>query len=153
MKSPNNGFLKTFDCLHFKNGDRTLTCKYRPVFLTCVPCKLLEHKVCSNIMAYLDEYQFLSDMQHAFRKRYSCETQLTTVRNDWVKVLVTGGQVQPFILNFKKAFDNFPSPLPSPLPAPARPPHPPPPPPTHTHTSWTTYANYLMILAERHADG
>ena len=29
-------------------------CKYRPVSLTCVPCKLLEHIVCSNIMAHLD---------------------------------------------------------------------------------------------------
>ena len=37
-------------------------------------------------MAHLDEYQVLSDRQHAFRKRHSCETQLTTVLNDfWVK--------------------------------------------------------------------
>ena len=39
----------------FKKGDRSLTCNYRPVSLTCVACKLLEHSVCSNIMAYLDE--------------------------------------------------------------------------------------------------
>ena len=34
-----------------------------PVSLTCVPCKLLEHIVCSNIMAHLDEYKLLSDSQ------------------------------------------------------------------------------------------
>ena len=39
----------------FKKGDRSLACNYRPVSLTCVPCKLLEHIVCSNIMAHLDE--------------------------------------------------------------------------------------------------
>ena len=38
----------------FKKGDRSLACNYRPVSLTCVPCKLLEHIVCSNIMAHLD---------------------------------------------------------------------------------------------------
>ena len=30
--------------------------------------KLLEHNVCSNIMAHLDEYKLLSDRQHAFKK-------------------------------------------------------------------------------------
>ena len=41
----------------FKKGDRSLACNYRPVSLTCVPCKLLEHIVCSNIMAHLDEHK------------------------------------------------------------------------------------------------
>ena len=91
-------------CPLFKKGDRVLACNYRPVSLTCVPCKVLEHIVCSNIMAHLDEYQLLSDRQHAFRKRHSCETQLTTVINDWVKILNKGGQVDKFILDFEKAF-------------------------------------------------
>ena len=43
----------------FKKGDRTLACNYSPVSLTCVPCKLLEHIVCSNIMAHLDEHRLL----------------------------------------------------------------------------------------------
>ena len=73
--------------------------------LTRVPCKLLKHIVCSNIMAHLAEYQLLSDRQHAFRKRHSCETHLTTVINDWVKVLDKGGQVDTLILNFEKAFN------------------------------------------------
>ena len=34
-------------CPLFKNSDRSLACNYRPVSLTCVPCKLLEHIVCS----------------------------------------------------------------------------------------------------------
>ena len=95
-------------CPLFKKGDRALACNYRPVSLTCVSCKLLEHIVCSNIMAHLDEYQLLSDRQHAFRKRHSCETQLITVINDWVKILIKGGQVDTFILDFEKAFDTTP---------------------------------------------
>ena len=74
-------------CPLFKKSDRSPACNYRPVSLTCVPCKLLEHIVCSNIMAHLDKYKLLSDRQHAFRKGHSCETQLTTVINDWAKIL------------------------------------------------------------------
>ena len=70
-------------CPLYKKGDRALACNYRPVSLTCVPCKLLEHTMCYNIMAHLDEYKLLSDRQHAFRKRHSCKTQLTTVITDW----------------------------------------------------------------------
>ena len=56
-------------------------------------------------MAHLDECKFLLDRQHAFRKRHSCETQLTTVINDCAKILDSGGQVDTFILDFEKAFD------------------------------------------------
>ena len=70
--------------------------------------KLLEHIVCSNIKAHLDEHKLLSDRQHAFRKRHSCETQLMTVINDWAKILDDGGQVDTFILDFENAFDTPP---------------------------------------------
>ena len=86
----------------------SLVCNYRPVSLTCVPCKLLKHMVCSNIMAHLDEYKLLSDRQHAFRKGHSCETQLTTVINDWPKILDNRGQVGTFILDFERVFDTPP---------------------------------------------
>ena len=59
-------------------------------------------------MAHLDEYKLLSDRQHAFRKGHSCETQLTTVINDWAKILDNGGQVDTFILDFEEAFDTLP---------------------------------------------
>ena len=68
-------------CLLYKKGDRALPSNYRPVFLTCVPCKILEHIVCTNIMAHLNEHKLLSDRPHAFRKNRSCETQLITVIN------------------------------------------------------------------------
>ena len=59
-------------------------------------------------MAHLGEYKLLSDRQHAFRKGHSCETQLTTVINDWAKILDNRGQVDTFILDFEKAFDTPP---------------------------------------------
>ena len=46
--------------------------------------------------------------KHAFRKGHSCETQLTTVINDWAKILDNRGQVDTFILDLEKAFDTPP---------------------------------------------
>ena len=92
-------------CPLYKKGDRSLAYNNRPVSLTCVQCKLHEHIVCLNIMAHLDEHKLLSDRQHAFRKKHSCETQLITVIDDWAKILDKGGQVDTFILDYEKAFD------------------------------------------------
>ena len=69
---------------------------------------MLEHIVCTNIMADLDEHKLLSDRQHDFRKNRSDETQLITVINDWAKILDAGGQVNTFILDFEKTFDTPP---------------------------------------------
>ena len=95
-------------CPLYKKGDRALPSNYRPVSLTYVACKMLEHIVCTNIMAHLDEHELLSDRQHAFRKNRSCETQLITVINDWATILDAGGQLDTFILDFEKAFDTPP---------------------------------------------
>ena len=59
-------------------------------------------------MAHLDEYKLLSDRENAFRKNRSCETQLSTVINDRVNILDAGGQVDTFLLDFKKVFDTPP---------------------------------------------
>ena len=44
-------------------------------------------------MANLDGHKLLSDRHHAFRKIYSCKTQLATVINDWDKILDKNGHV------------------------------------------------------------
>ena len=95
-------------CPLYKKDDRALPSNYRPVSLTCVPCKMFEHIVCTNIMAHLDEHKLLSNNQHAFRKNCSCEIQLITVINDWSKILDARGQVDTFILDFEKVFDTPP---------------------------------------------
>ena len=50
----------------------------------------------------------LPDRQHPFKKRHSCETQMTTVINDWAKILDNRGQADTFILDFEKVFDTPP---------------------------------------------
>ena len=39
------------------------------------------------------------------KKLFGCETQLTTVIDEWSKVLDKKGQVDTFTLDFEKAFD------------------------------------------------
>ena len=95
-------------CPLYKKGDRALPSNYRPVYLTRVSCKMLEHIVCTYIMAHLDEHTLLLDRQHAFAKNRSCKTQLVAVINDWAKILDVEGQVDTFILDFENAFDTPP---------------------------------------------
>ena len=90
-------------CPLYKKGDRALPSNFRPVSLTYVPCKMLEHIVCTNIEANLVEHKILSDRQHAFGKNRSCETQLITVIKDWAKLLDAGGQVDTFILESRRS--------------------------------------------------
>ena len=66
----------------FKQGDRGSIENYRPISLTSVTSKILEHIVHSSIMDHLDKYSSLNPFQHGFRQKRSCETQLvTTVKN------------------------------------------------------------------------
>ena len=60
----------------FKKGLRADPANYRPVSLTCIPSKLMEHVVCKHIRNHLDRYKVLSPFQHGFRAKHSCETQL-----------------------------------------------------------------------------
>ena len=59
-------------------------------------------------MDHLEKHSLLSDRQHAFRKKHSCETQLVMIINDWAKILDKDGQDDTFILDFEKAFDTPP---------------------------------------------
>ena len=60
----------------YKKGSRVDAANYRPISLTSVPCKIMEHIICHNIMIHLNKHDILVDYQHGFRKNHSCETQL-----------------------------------------------------------------------------
>ena len=60
----------------FKKGNRHLPENYRAVSLTSVPCKILEHIICSHVRDHLDEYNISTMVQHGFRGGHSCESQL-----------------------------------------------------------------------------
>ena len=72
----------------FKKGDRGLASNYRPVSHTA-----------------LDAHNILSDLQHGFRAKHSCEAQLTITTQDLASALNRHRQVDMVVLDFSKAFD------------------------------------------------
>ena len=92
----------------FKKGDRHKPSNYRPVSLTSICCKLLEHILYSNIMQHLENNNILTDKQHGFRHRRSCESQLITTVHDLALNLDKGKQTDVILLDFSKAFDKVP---------------------------------------------
>ena len=92
----------------FKKGDKCVAANYRPVSLTCVSCKLLEHILCSQIRDYLDKHGIITPYQHGFRQRLSCESQLLVTTHDLLKRLDKKDEVDIAILDFSKAFDVVP---------------------------------------------
>ena len=89
----------------FKKGDPLQPSNYRPISLTSVPCKLLEHIIFSHIMQHNDSHNILCPNQHGFRKRRSCESQLIATINDLSSNLEQGNQTDMILLDFSKAFD------------------------------------------------
>ena len=55
---------------------------YRPILLTCILRKVMEHVVASNLARNLDKIDFLFGLQHSFREKRSCETQLIELVED-----------------------------------------------------------------------
>ena len=92
----------------FKKGDRGLASNYRPVSLTCISCKVLEHIIVSQMRDHMDQHNILVDCQHGFRSRHSCESQLIITAHDLASSLNQKHQTDMSILDFSKAFDRVP---------------------------------------------
>ena len=92
----------------FKKGLRSKPSNYRPVSLTCIPSKLMEHIICSQVRGHLDREKILSRFQHGFRSKHSCETQLLLTTHDISSLVDTNTQVDIGVLDFSKAFDVVP---------------------------------------------
>jgi hypothetical protein len=89
----------------FKKGEQYEPANYRPVSLTSVCCKVLEHILTSTMMNHLESHGVLTNRQHGFRKKRSCETQLLEFADELMDYVAGGKQTDILILDFAKAFD------------------------------------------------
>ena len=80
----------------------------RPVSLTCVLCKILEHIIAKHYRDYLERHGILNSLNHGFRSKFSCETQLLLTLQDLLTFRDRKIQVDIAILDFSKAFDTVP---------------------------------------------
>jgi len=92
----------------FKKGNKHIAENYRPVSLTCICSKLMEHIICRHMAQHLENKNILTPYQHGFRKQHSCETQLLSTIHELMKYRDLNIQVDLAILDFSKAFDVVP---------------------------------------------
>ena len=102
----------------YKAGDKTDPKNYRPISLTSIICKTMEHIICSHLMHHLDSHNILLDTQFGFRSYHSCESQLLLTidnlarginnRQHLARGINNRQQIDIGILDFSKAFDKVP---------------------------------------------
>ena len=67
-------------------GRRPDTCNYRPISLTCICTKVLEHIVYSSISKHLQSPAVLCNAQHGFHPNRSCDTSANYCYTTWLNV-------------------------------------------------------------------
>ena len=89
----------------FSKGGKSDPSNYRPISLTCVLCKILEHIVASSVAKHFTELDILYDLQHGFRGKRPCETQLIMLVDELAKNMQMVRQTDLILLDFSKPFD------------------------------------------------
>ena len=65
----------------------------------------MEHIIASNLSKHLNKLNILYELQHGFREKCSCETQLIQLVEDLGRQLSLGKQTDLILLDFSKSFD------------------------------------------------
>jgi hypothetical protein len=91
-----------------KGGDRSLIPNYRPVSLTSVICKQMEHAIATYLRQVWNKEGWLYEGQHGFRPGYSCDSQVIAVYHDIADSMDKGVKIDAIIVDFSKAFDLVP---------------------------------------------
>ena len=91
-----------------KGGDRSLVTNYRPVSITSVVYKQMQHVIASYLRQVWDKNDWFYEGQHGFRPGYSCESQVITVCQDTADSLDNGDKIDAIIVDFSKTLDLVP---------------------------------------------
>ena len=77
----------------YKKDKKTIAGNYRPVSLTCVPCKVLENMIREKILDHLEKHGFENVNQHGFTKVKSCLINLLETLEDVTSIVDEGNSV------------------------------------------------------------
>jgi len=89
----------------FKKGSAGTVANYRPISLTCVPCKIMERLISSRMLQFFLDNNILHPAQHGFLKGRSTCTNLMECMNDWTLSIQYKRLVTVIYIDFSKAFD------------------------------------------------
>jgi len=81
---------------------------YRPVSLTSVVCKQMEHVIAGYIRQVWEDRDWLYEGQHGFRPGCSCKSQIITVCQHISDAPDEADRLDTIIIDFLKAFDLVP---------------------------------------------
>jgi hypothetical protein len=93
----------------FIKWDRGQPANYRPISLTSILCKTLEHILHSTIITHLEHHNLLSDLQYGFRKKRSTESQLILNVQDLAADLDKGQQIDAYFWTSQRPSIKFPT--------------------------------------------
>jgi hypothetical protein len=77
----------------YKSGGRSLVTNYRPVSLTSIGSKQMEHVIASYLRQVWDKNDWLYEGQHGFKSGHSCESQVITVCQEIADSLDNGDRI------------------------------------------------------------
>ena len=92
----------------FKKGERYVPSNYRPVSLTCITCKLMEHIIVSHLMKHAENNDIFYNLQFGFRSNRSGDVQLLQLYHDLAYNVHKSKQTDVLVMDFAKAFDTVP---------------------------------------------
>jgi hypothetical protein len=104
---PNQWKQANITALH-KKGSKQQPNNYRPVSLTCIPCKVLETLLRTKVIDHMNHNALFSDCQYGFVEKRSTTLQLLYTVEDWLSEIEEGRAVDACYLDVQKAFDTVP---------------------------------------------
>jgi hypothetical protein len=81
---------------------------YRPVYLTSIPCKVLESVIKDRMMEHLISNNLIKDTQHGLMPGRSCTTNFVSFLESITEAKDSGKSVEVIYLDFSKTFDKVP---------------------------------------------
>ena len=92
----------------YKKGKKSSPSNYRPISLTSIICKMLEHIMTDHIKQHAIINNTQDKAQHGFTTKKSTTGNLIEALNVWTEALSHGLPVDVVYLDFEKAFDKVP---------------------------------------------
>ena len=92
----------------FKKGSKYEPSNYRPISLTCNPCKCMEKIIAQEITSFLLDQLVIPPTQHGFLPKRSTVSNLLSCLNEWTKAHDNNEPVDTIYLDYEKAFDKVP---------------------------------------------